>query len=75
MDFSDRIPNIAALLRQLGGGSYDKLNRQVHGLMPCGTKRAKAIEAATGGAVRAVWLLGLEDPPAPDHNQSSKAVA
>lgn len=24
---------------------------------------AKRIEAATGGAIRAAWLLGLEEPP------------
>lgn len=63
MDFSSRVPNIAALLRELGGGSYDKLHRQIRGLMVCSPKRAMAIEVATRGAITKgdlrpdIWLV------------------
>jgi hypothetical protein len=60
MDFSSQIPNIAQLLREIGGSSYDKLHRQVHGKIPCSVKRAKAIELATCGKIRAADILGLD---------------
>ena len=52
MDFSDRIPNISALLFKMGGGSYDKLYRQIHGTLPVTMEaRAKAIDTASGGVI------------------------
>jgi hypothetical protein len=55
MDFSDRIPNISAVHRKIGG-SYDKIYRQIHGTMPVTREaRARAIEDATDG------LIGWEE--------------
>ena len=63
MDLSSRIPNISELLRALGGGSYDKLYRQIHGTLGISVARAKAIQIATGGAIQ--WLEFF-----PDHSVS-----
>ena len=53
MDFSDRIPNIAAVHFRMGKGSYARLNRQIHGMLPViKESRAREIEAATGGLIK-----------------------
>jgi hypothetical protein len=41
---------------------------------PCGKRLAKQIEAETHGAIRAVWLLGLEVPPAQSESPKTEAA-
>lgn len=65
MDFRGRVSSIRALQIQLGLGSYDKLHRVLSGKRPCPRDLAIRIESATGGAIRAWELLGLQDGPAP----------
>lgn len=60
------VPNIMALSKGIKS-NYSHLHGVLKGTVGCSTKLAKRIEAATGGAVRAVWLLGIE--PAPVHSE------
>ena len=61
MDLRGRIPNIKALQRQLGLGSYDKLRLNLSGKRPPSVRLAKRIEAATNGAIH--WDEFFKDPP------------
>ena len=61
-DLRHLIPNIMDLSRQIGS-NYSHLHGVLKGTIGCSAKLAKRIETATGGVVRAVWLLGLEEPP------------
>ena len=62
MDLRGRIPNIRALQRQLGLGSYDKLRLNLSGERPPSVRLAKRIEEATGGAI--LWTEFFSDKPA-----------
>lgn len=56
MDLRSRVPNIMALKRQLGMGSYAKLHGILKGSFRAGVKLAIRIEAETDGAIRR-WEL------------------
>lgn len=71
-DFRPLVPNIRALQRKLGC-DYSHLFWVLKGEQYPSRSLAKRIESATGGAIRAVWLLGLEDPP-PHHSSESEAA-
>ena len=72
MALSALIESVPVLASQVG------ITRQhcwavLAGKAGCSRKLAKRIEAATHGSIRAVWLLGLEDPP--DHCEASDLKA
>jgi hypothetical protein len=64
-DLRSRVPNIMALSKRIGS-NYSHLHGVLKGSVSPSSKLAKRIEIATDGAVKAVWLLGLETPPAQD---------
>ena len=59
------VPSIRRLQKEVGTRSYGHLLYVLAGVSPASVELAKRIESATNGAVKAVWLLGLEDPPPP----------
>jgi|GEM_PF-3766792 len=61
-DLRSNVPNISALAKALGS-NYSHLHGVLKGSITPSSKLAKRIESETHGAIRAVWLLGLEDPP------------
>jgi len=74
MDLRHLVPNKKALQRKLGLGSYDKLCRCLAGTGSKKVSMALRIEAATEGAVKAAWILGLETPPEHQPSPLDKAV-
>jgi len=72
-DFRSSVPNISALARDLDA-DYSHLHGVLKGSIYPGRKLAKRIEAATNGAIRAVWLLELETPPEHQPSPLDKAV-
>jgi hypothetical protein len=68
------VPALAAKV----GRDRTWIYRVIEGKSNCGKKVAQQIEAATGGAILAKWLLGLEpapEPPGPDHASSEERKA
>lgn len=55
--------SIASVGRRAGVGSPYHFWMVATGKRPFSADMAKAVEAATKGRVKAVWMLGLKNPP------------
>lgn len=73
MDLRSRVPNIMALKRELGMGSYAKLHGILKGTFRPGVLLALRIETATNGAIKR-WELRPDVWEAP-HSPSSPLAA
>jgi hypothetical protein len=73
-DFRHLVPNIMALAKALGS-DYSHIHAVLSGRTSPSSKLAKRIEAETGGAVRAVWLLGLESTSQNGNSSSPQSSA
>ena len=63
MSFRDRLNMSIPELAKLVNADRSWIYRVIEGDAACGKRTALKIEAATEGAIKAVWLLGLEAPP------------
>jgi len=74
MSFQDRLTISIPTLATKIGADRTWIYRVIEGKSSCSAKMAKRIEDATEGEIKAVWLLGLETPPAHPHSSLEAAV-